>query len=140
MKTPPVKTKAGFVVFLMLLASTLGVPQSSHWGAFTVYGDPDSQMEVSGATPELAGGMLVLCQNTLEYTRTILKDLEDDSALDLEEAWQKIAKAEEHLLLAATRFFEDGEYDSSIQHSKRVLELCEEVGRDECPEFFSGVI
>ena len=125
---PSVKMKARFVLLTMLLGSTLGVLNASHRGGFFAYGDPSNYESVDGgATHELAGGMLVLCQYSLEYTRSVLSGLEGDEDLDLTEAWKLLAKAEEQFMVAQIQMFEYQDYHASVQHSRRVLELCEDA-------------
>ena len=121
------KTKARFVLLTMLLGSTLGVFNSSYRGVFLAYGDPSSyEISDGGETWELAGGMLVLCQYSLEYTRSVLKSMEGDGA-DLATAWEYLAKAEEQYLVAQIQMFEYQDYHASVMHSRRVLELCEDA-------------
>jgi len=128
MRYPSVKAKARFVLLTMLLGSTLGVFNTSYRGDFFAYGDPSSYEYVNGgATQELAGGMLVLCQDSLEYTRSVLKDLEGEDSRYLTEAWEKLAKAEEQYHVAQIQIFEYLDYHASVQHSRRVLELCAEA-------------
>jgi len=129
MRYPSVKTKARFVLLTMLLGSTLGVFNASYRGGFFAYGDPSSYYEYAdgGATKELAGGMLVLCQDSLEYTRSVLNDLEGEDSQYLTSAWEKLAKAEEQYEVAKIQMFEYLDYHASVQHSRRVLELCEEA-------------
>jgi hypothetical protein len=123
-----VKAKARFVLLTILLGSTLGVFNTSYRGGFLAYGDPSSYERADGgATKELAGGMLVLCQDSLEYTRSVLKDLEGDDSRYLISAWEKLAKAEEQFYVAQIQIFEYLDYRASVQHSRRVLELCEEA-------------
>ena len=126
---PSVKMKARFVLLTMLLGSTLGVFNTSYRGGFFAYGDPSSYNESvdGGATQELAGGMLVLCQDSLEYTRSVLKALEGEDSWFLTSAWEKLAKAEEQYDVGQIQMFEYLDYHASVQHSRRVLELCEEA-------------
>jgi len=125
---PSVKMKARFVLLTMLLGSTLGVFNTSYRGGFLAYGDPSSYESLDGGTTrELAGGMLVLCQNSLEYTRSVLTALEGEDDLDLTAAWKLLAKAEEQYHVAQIQIFEYQDYHASVQHSRRVLELCEEA-------------
>ena len=138
MRYPSVKMKARFVLLTMLLGSTLGVFSTSYRGGFFAYGDPSSyEYSDGGATQELAGGMLVLCRDSLEYTRSLLKDLEDEGSPYMTAAWEKLAKAEEQYDVAQIQMFEYKDYHASVQHSRRVLELCEEAvdlaskGRDD---------
>ncbi len=106
----------------------MGVFNTSYRGGFFAYGDPSSYEHVNGgATQELAGGMLVLCQNSLEYTRTVLTALEGEDSQYLTSAWEKLAKAEEQYHVAQIQIFEYLDYHASVQHSKRVLELCEKA-------------
>jgi tetratricopeptide (TPR) repeat protein len=123
---PSAKMKARFVLLTMLLGSTLGAVNSSYRGGFFAYGDPSNYENYDGgATQELAGGMLVLCQYSLEYTRSVLSDLEGEDDVDLTAAWELLAKAEEQYLVAQIQMFEYQDYHATVQHSRRVLELCE---------------
>ncbi len=126
---PSVKMKARFVLLTMLLGSTLGVFNTSYRGGFIAYGDPSSYYEHAdgGATKELAGGMLVLCRYSLEYTRSVLKSLEGEDSRYLTSAWELLAKAEEQFYVGQIQMFEYLDYHASVQHSRRVLELCEEA-------------